>query len=69
MTKGYVCIRCGSQVVGHSEEDCVAQQFEIWWDDTGKYIDPDTDDVPWFDKRKGLAGLAFIAGRKSGSRI
>ena len=39
--------------------------FEDWWSTDGRYIDPDTEDVPWFDKRKELAALAFIAGRKS----
>lgn len=36
-------------------------EFENWWDREGKYLDPDTDDVSWFDKRKGLAALAFNA--------
>lgn len=35
--------------------------FDDWWDQTGKCLDPDTSDVPWFDKRKGLAELAFRA--------
>lgn len=35
--------------------------FEDWWHRDGKFIDPDTSDVPWFDKRKGLAERAFIA--------
>ncbi len=33
--------------------------FDVWWDQTGQYYDPDTDDVPWFDKRKELAAKAF----------
>lgn len=36
--------------------------FEDWWSRDGKFIDPDTSDVPWFDKRKGLAAQAFEAG-------
>ena len=36
-------------------------QFEDWWSRSGKFIDPDTSDVPWFDKRKGLAAAAFDA--------
>ena len=36
-------------------------QFEDWWHRDGKFIDPDTADVPWFDKRKGLAAAAFEA--------
>lgn len=35
--------------------------FEDWWKRDGKFIDPDTSDVPWFDKRKGLAAAAFEA--------
>ncbi len=37
------------------------QMFEDWWTRDGRFIDPDTSDVPWFDKRKGLAARAFIA--------
>lgn len=33
-----------------------------WWRSDGLYIDPDTDDVDWFDKRKELALIAFEAG-------
>lgn len=40
--------------------------FDKWWQEDGKMIDPDTEDVPWFDKRKGLAELAFEAGMKCG---
>lgn len=36
--------------------------FARWWDATGKYLDPDTSDVSWFDKRKELASQAFMAG-------
>jgi hypothetical protein len=35
--------------------------FEEWWSKDGRFIDPDTSDVPWFDKRKGLASQAFDA--------
>lgn len=35
--------------------------FEQWWDLTGRFIDPDFSDVPWFDKREGLAAAAFDA--------
>lgn len=35
--------------------------FEDWWHRDGKFIDPDFSDVPWFDKRKGLAAAAFEA--------
>lgn len=37
------------------------KQAEEWWVRRGQYIDPDTDDVSWFDKRKGLAMEAFAA--------
>ena len=40
--------------------------FEKWWAEEGRSLDPDTEDVPWFDKRKGLAELAFEAGIKCG---
>lgn len=40
--------------------------FDKWWSEEGKGIDPDTSDVPWFDKRKALAELAFEAGVKTG---
>lgn len=35
--------------------------FEKWWSDEGIYIDPDTSDVPWFDKRKELCEYAWDA--------
>lgn len=37
------------------------QRFEEWWARAGKSIDPDTSDVSWHDKRKGLAAAAFAA--------
>jgi hypothetical protein len=40
--------------------------FDKWWQEDGKMIDPDTEDVPWFDKRKSLAEMAFEAGIKCG---
>lgn len=40
----------------------INEQFESWWSNGGRFIDPDSADVPWFDKRKGLAGYAFFAG-------
>ncbi len=33
--------------------------FDNWWGKDGKYFDPDTDDVSWFDKRKELAEYAW----------
>lgn len=39
--------------------------FDQWWEQTGKFYDPDTDDVPWFDKRMALSRLAFQAGQSA----
>ena len=36
-----------------------------WWSGEGRYIDPDTDEVDWFDKRCELAQIAYIAGYKA----
>lgn len=36
-------------------------QFDEWWNRDGRFYDPDTSDVPWFDKRKDLAERAFDA--------
>jgi hypothetical protein len=38
------------------------RNFDEWWRDEGRWIDPDTEDVPWFDKREALARLAYEAG-------
>lgn len=35
--------------------------FDDWWHRDGQYIDPDTSEVPWFDKRKALARMSFEA--------
>lgn len=35
--------------------------FDEWWNRVGRYYDPDTSDVPWEDKRRFLAELAFDA--------
>lgn len=37
--------------------------FDEWWDSKGRFLDPDTDDVPWFDKRKELARYAYEAAK------
>lgn len=39
--------------------------FSDWWTSQGKFIDPDTEDVPWFDKRKDLCEAAYDAGQSS----
>jgi hypothetical protein len=36
--------------------------FWGWWRRIGNSYDPDTEDVPWYDKRKFLAEKAFDAG-------
>lgn len=38
------------------------QSFDEWWEEIGRSFDPDTDDVSWYDKRRGLAEEAFRAG-------
>ena len=40
----------------------IANAFVRWWYKIGKTLDPDTDDVSWFDKRKDLCEYAFVAG-------
>ena len=37
------------------------ETFDQWWEREGRFFDPDTDDVPWFDKRKALAEKAFAS--------
>lgn len=45
-------------------------RFDEWWEREGKFYDPDTEDVPWFDKRKSLAEKAFaVATAQSGNYI
>ena len=39
--------------------------FEEWWMRTGRMIDPDTEDVPWYDKRKFLAEYTFMRARQA----
>ena len=45
--------------------DAKPKGFDAWWSADGQYLDPDTSDVPWFDKRRGLAEYAFVAGAAS----
>jgi hypothetical protein len=35
-----------------------------WWRTDGIYIDPDSDELDWYDKRQELAKSAFVAGYK-----
>jgi len=41
--------------------DSKPTMFDAWWSRRGQFIDPDTSDVPWHDKRKALAEAAFDA--------
>lgn len=45
-----------------TEKNELRELFDEWWDKKGRFIDPDTEDVPWFDKRKELSEYAFDAG-------
>ena len=45
----------------------IEQLFEEWWTREGKKVDPDTADISWFDKRKGLALAAFVAAMAQSS--
>lgn len=40
--------------------------FGKWWAEDGRFYDPDTEDVSWFDKRKDLAELAYAKGVEIG---
>jgi hypothetical protein len=54
----------------HSGLKFTVETFEEWWTRDGKFYDPDTEDVPWFDKRKLLAEYAFEhAKSQTGERI
>lgn len=55
------------EAVLHERENGEVQPipFEDWWSTQGRFIDPDMEDVPWYDKREGLAGMAYIAGQSS----
>lgn len=41
----------------------ITDGFDAWWAKDGRYFDPDTSDVPWFDKRKDLAEYAYRRGK------
>jgi hypothetical protein len=41
------------------------ETFDDWWQRDGRYFDPDTDDVPWFDKRKELAEYAWHRAKEA----
>lgn len=41
--------------------NAAAEAFAVWWNADGRFLDPDTSDVPWFDKREALAEDAYLA--------
>ena len=43
--------------------------FDKWWQESGRMLDPDTEDVPWYDKREALAHIAFDEGVRLGMAI
>ena len=43
--------------------------FDDWWQRDGKYFDPDTDDVPGFDKRKELAEYAWHRAKEASRTV
>lgn len=42
--------------------------FMEWWQRDGKFYDPDTEDVDWFDKRVELAEYTFTRARLEADR-
>lgn len=58
-----------SPIRGLSKSDWLRDLFLDWWQKEGRLIDPDTSDVPWFDKRQGLAEYAFNAGIAFAERV
>ena len=44
--------------------------FDEWWNREGQFYDPDTEDVPWYDKRKAIAEKAWeVAKAISGNYV
>jgi hypothetical protein len=41
----------------------ITDDFDAWWAKDGKFYDPDFSEVPWYDKRKGLAEYAYERGK------
>lgn len=56
-----VCLDVGKSLNDREIIEACDEMFSGWWSRDGQYLDPDTSDVPWYDKRKGLAHLAFNA--------
>jgi hypothetical protein len=46
-----------------------ALSFHDWWTSQGRFIDPDTEDVPWFDKREALAEYAWDAAMRQSEEM
>jgi hypothetical protein len=42
--------------------DAERTAFLKWWEETGRFLDPDTSDVPFEDKVEEIAYRAFQAG-------
>ncbi len=45
------------------------REFTKWWRRDGIMFDPDTEDVPWFDKREGLAEYAWDAAMRQSEEM
>jgi hypothetical protein len=56
----------GINILDYPRRIMTDETFEKWWADDGRFYDPDTEDVPWFDKSKELAELAFAKGIEIG---
>lgn len=53
------CVEITDEMWKQWEMEALVETFDEWWQRDGKFFDPDTDDVPWFDKRQFLAEYAF----------
>jgi len=62
-----VCERCSRTCPGVPLCLCACHQirgdFDSWWNDVGRFLDPDTSDVPWHDKLEGLCHWAWNAAQ------
>jgi hypothetical protein len=64
-TSGYSCVPSLPPVEAKEMPRDQIDDFQIWWMKDGAYYDPDTEDIPWFDKRKELAAYAWNAAKGS----
>lgn len=53
-----------AQIIAAHVPQPTEQEFDVWWEKDGKFFDPDTADVPWYDKRKFLAEYAWHRARQ-----